>query len=222
MKKKSITIVAAALTLFVASCETTVNNVNVAAKEAANDSSAAAVASKEIESKSVYNVDATSIGFTAFKTTEKFPVKGWFKSFSISKINQAERVEEVFANASISIDVASLETNDEGRNQRLISEFFGKTTSNESIEGKVVAFDAQNSTAALSLNFNGVEKELTFNYSLSGDTLNMNSSLNLADVNGLEALASLNKACEVLHKGADGVSKTWEDVEINISTVLNK
>ena len=38
----------------------------------------------------------------------------------------------------------------------------------------------------------------------------------------LEALASLNEACKVLHTGADGVSKTWEDVAITGSVLLEQ
>jgi hypothetical protein len=46
--------------------------------------------------------------------------------------------------------------------------------------------------------------------------------MDLKNWNALEALASLNKACEALHTGPDGVSKTWEDVAINASVFLSK
>jgi hypothetical protein len=31
-------------------------------------------------------------------------------------------------------------------------------------------------------------------------------------------LASLNKVCEALHTGSDGVSKTWSEVTLNITS----
>lgn len=40
--------------------------------------------------------------------------------------------------------------------------------------------------------------------------------------NALEALAALNKVCFELHKGPDGVSKTWEEVAIEVSTYLRE
>ena len=46
--------------------------------------------------------------------------------------------------------------------------------------------------------------------------------MQLKDWNALGALESLNKVCFDLHKGADGVSKTWEDVAIEVSTFLRK
>jgi hypothetical protein len=45
------------------------------------------------------------------------------------------------------------------------------------------------------------------------------------DVNdfGLQgALASLHKSCELLHKGPDGVSKTWPQVEIKLQAMVAK
>ena len=40
------------------------------------------------------------------------------------------------------------------------------------------------------------------------------------DFNGSKAMESLNKVCFDLHKGPDGISKTWSEVEINVATYL--
>jgi hypothetical protein len=40
--------------------------------------------------------------------------------------------------------------------------------------------------------------------------------MDITNWNPLDALASLNKVCEILHTGRDGVSKTWSDVALNI------
>jgi len=171
---------------------------------------------------SVYNNSTTTIGFGAFKTTAKKEVKGWFTGFELTGVNEASDVKEIFKDAVITIDVSTLDTKNEGRNATLLSEFFSKTTSNETITGRVVSFDSTATTAVLELTFNDVAKELTFSYELSGDTLLMQSTLNLEDVNGLAALTSISVACDALHKGADGVSKTWNEVNIYLRTVLNK
>lgn len=178
--------------------------------------------SHEHTTSSVYDNNSTTIGFGAFKTTDKKEVKGWFKDFEMTGITESKNLEDIFKNASINIDVTSLDTKNDGRNTTLLTEFFNKTTSNESITGKVVSFNTDSSTAILEITFNDVAKELSFDYKLSGDTLSMNSSLNLEEVNGLEAIASLNTACEALHKGDDGVSKTWNDVSIYLTTILKR
>ena len=46
------------------------------------------------------------------------------------------------------------------------------------------------------------------------NTFHLKSTIQLAEFNALEMLASLNKACYDLHKGADGISKTWEEVDV--------
>ena len=46
--------------------------------------------------------------------------------------------------------------------------------------------------------------------------------MNLENWDGLAAVASINKACEALHTGADGVSKTWSEVAVHADVLLNK
>lgn len=219
---KRIILSLAVLTVVLGSCDSGSNHSKAEHHEDHVESPQAEVKDSLETPPSVYNNSTTLIGFGAFKTTERKEVKGWFKSVKMSGITESNDVAEIFKNASIEVDVSSLETRDAGRNATLLSEFFSKTSSNELITGKVVSFNTDSATAVLLLNFNGVEKELGFDYTLTGDTLSMQSVLKLADVNGLEALASLHKACEVWHKGNDGVSKTWDDVKIYVATVLRR
>jgi polyisoprenoid-binding protein YceI len=178
------------------------------------------VESSIIETASVYDNSSTTVGFGAFKTTAKKEVKGWFTDFEVSGIAESKEVTEIFNNAVIQINVASLDTKDKGRNATLLAEFFSKTSSSENISGKVISFDTE--SAILELTFNDVSKELTFDYTMNGDTLKMQSVLNLEDVDGLGALAYLHSACEGVHRGDDGVSKTWSDVNIYLTTVLKR
>ena len=41
--------------------------------------------------------------------------------------------------------------------------------------------------------------------------------ISFPEFNALEMLSSLNKACYELPKGADGISKTWEEVDVEAS-----
>jgi len=47
-------------------------------------------------------------------------------------------------------------------------------------------------------------------------------TIDLMDFDGKEALSSLNKKCFDLHKGADGVSKTWSEVAINLKGSIKR
>jgi len=46
--------------------------------------------------------------------------------------------------------------------------------------------------------------------------------MNLENWNALDAVSSINKACEALHTGADGVSKTWSEVAVQANVLLKK
>ena len=74
----------------------------------------------------------------------------------------------------------------------------------------------------MNLKMNGVQKKININYTVSGQLVELEGKLNLDDWNAQSALESLSKACFDLHKGADGVSKTWNDVGINAAIYLKK
>ena len=46
--------------------------------------------------------------------------------------------------------------------------------------------------------------------------------MDLENWNALDAVASINKACEILHTGKDGVSKTWSEVAVKAEVLLDK
>jgi hypothetical protein len=57
-------------------------------------------------------------------------------------------------------------------------------------------------------------------------TTNSATSLSFDGVMDLElgwlaAVASINKTCEALHTGQDGISKTWSEVAVHADVLLN-
>ena len=195
---------------------------NDASKVPTKDSSAVSTPVLEKICKKGYDKESTSIGFGGFKTTEKKEVKGYFKEFTIDSTTVADSPEEVFANAIFSVPVNYLETNDLGRNGRIIDEYFGNMEETSDIKGKVIGFDSDSNKVNVEITLNAITQTVALNYAVSGDTISLNGSINILDFNGSKALAALNTACEVLHKGADGVSKTWADVSLYISSVVKE
>ena len=83
----------------------------------------------------------------------------------------------------------------------------------------IITYENGNYVAAITMN--GVTADLPLDYSITDERcVTMKATMDLKNWNALGALETLNKVCLDLHKGADGVSKTWEDVEIVISTYL--
>ncbi|MEZ4808919.1 MAG: hypothetical protein R2819_01050 [Allomuricauda sp.] len=166
--------------------------------------------------------DSTSIHFTAYKTTEKKPVGGTFTKVNLA-YTPSETPMETLNGLEFSIPVSSLFTNDttNTRDPKILHFFFGVMDQTEFIKGSF-AFD-ENKKCSVNLSMNGVSAQLPMEYEMTDDNhVNFTGTMDLNNWNALEALASLNKACFDLHTGADGVSKTWEDVAIHASVLLEK
>jgi len=90
------------------------------------------------------------------------------------------------------------------------------------IKGSVVKFNKDSNQVVVNIKLNNIKKEITLNYTIAGDSIQLNGELNILDFDGTDALNSLNTACESLHMGADGESKTWAEVNLYISSVLKE
>lgn len=173
---------------------------------------------------STYSIveDSTDVRFTAYKTTEKVPVGGTFQEVELT-YTAGETPLETLDGLEFSIPVSSLFTNDatNTRDPKIIEFFFEKMAETQSIKG-TFSLDADNS-CTVQLSMNGVSTELPMEYEITDDNhVNFSGTMDLKQWDALEALASLNEACKILHTGADGVSKTWEDVAITGSVLLEQ
>jgi len=157
--------------------------------------------------------------WTAYKTTEKLPVGGEFTKVNVSEIPTASSPEKSIEGLNFSIPVSSLFTDNESRDGKLKKLFFGVMDNTELISGSFTTIEGNDKEGkgVINLKMNNVNSDLPFNYTITDNVIDIESSLNINSWNAQTALDSLNKACYELHKGADGVSKTWEDVSINAS-----
>ena len=63
---------------------------------------------------------------------------------------------------------------------------------------------------------NGLTKELPFTYEVKGEIIEMKASMDLDTWQAQAAIAALNEVCNEKHKAADGISKTWNEVALQI------
>ena len=167
----------------------------------------------------VVKPEGTSVKWTAYKTTEKIPVAGEFAILNFEN-KTGTTPQEALNNLSFSIPVSSLFTNDQGRDSKLKTSFFGAMLNTQLLKGTIKYID-DNYVASITMN--GITNNLPLTVSITDERrVSMTGTMNLKDWNALGTLETLNKACFDLHKGPDGVSKTWEDVAIEINTYLRK
>lgn len=165
-----------------------------------------------------YVADSTYVGFVAYKFTEKAGVPGWFTEFSAEGVPSKVRgADELVKNLKFSIPVSSLETGIDDRNQKIREHFFG-TIDTDVISGEVVK--AENGKADVQLNLNGIQKTVTLDYGMENNTFSLTGTIDVDLWDAMSGIDALNKACDILHKGSDGVSKLWSTVDLDIKTTL--
>ena len=186
-------------------------------KEEKKETETSVIETTEATSTFIIKPEATSVKWTAFKTTDKVAVGGEFATLNFESRSGATP-EEALNNLKFSIPVSSLFTKDDTRDAKLKASFFGAMLDPDLIKG-IITYENGNYVAAITMN--GVTADLPLDYSITDERrVTMKATMDLKNWNALGALETLNKVCLDLHKGADGVSKTWEDVEIVISTYL--
>ena len=185
-------------------------------KEAVKEESKA-VSKKSTAAFSVANAN-NEINFTAYKTTDKVPVGGQFKKVDVLAGGEGNSVKEAINNTEFSIPVSSLFTKDAGRDYKIKKFFFGIMENTKLLSGKLSLTDVTNGVAEIKMN--GITDKVPFEYTITNNVFSMKSTMDINKWNAKAAIASLNKVCEELHKGADGISKTWDEVTLNITSTF--
>lgn len=168
----------------------------------------------------LYSVEplTTKVSWTAYKTTEKIGVEGQFTKVNFTNIKKSLTPREALNGTEFSIPISSLFTNNDERDSKLMKLFFGVMDNTEFLSGSLELTSDTEGIATVKMN--NISKSFPVEYTLSGQMASFTGILNVEDWNAQKALESLNIACFDLHKGADGVSKTWSEVKIDIVTYL--
>ena len=171
-----------------------------------------------------YAEKSASVHWTAFKTTDKVGVGGQFNVVNAKGGEKSTKITDVLETIVFNIPTSSTNTGDAGRDEKLKESFFGAMTATDLILGHVKSAEGDNEkgTCTFYLTLNDIEKEVTLDYTVTDDKIKLVGEIDVTNWEAGTAVESLNKACEALHTGADGVSKTWPNVELVIEAKLNK
>ncbi|KXX67255.1 YceI family protein [Flammeovirga sp. SJP92] len=186
-----------------------------------SNESSSTTSTEEVKSEAKYTYDpnGTVVSFTAFKTTDKVGVGGKFLKFDVTpKTEEVSNAMDILPGLTFSIPVNSIETNDVGRNGKIVEHFFGTLLNNETIKGEVKS--VSNGKATVSITMNDVTKDVELVAKADKNVVVLKGSIDMATWDGLGAIDALNKVCYDLHKGADGQSKLWSDVELFVKAKL--
>lgn len=175
---------------------------------------------KPVAPKFSYSVNPKTsvVKWTAYKTTEKIPVSGTFKTITILNPKDANSAKEALNGIQFEIPVNSIDSKNPGRDAKLVKNFFGTMKNTQKLTGTIHLDD--NGKGSVNLKMNGIGKDFPITYVLSDQIIEMNATMDLDNWQAKAAIDALNKVCFDKHKGADGISKTWNEVTLNIKTYL--
>lgn len=155
------------------------------------------------------------VNWTAFKTTDRLGVTGSFKNIVLDGPTRAESFESLLTGITVTIDRNSVNLNDALKENNLNSYFFEKLAG-ENFIGRITAVNENDQTLVLTLTLNGQIQDIPMSYAYdpSNGSIKATGRIDLLAFQAESALRSLNEQCFDLHKGPDGVSKTWPDVDL--------
>jgi len=171
------------------------------------------------------NEDQSSIHWTGYKTTDKVAVNGVFQNFSIKGVQPASDLKTAIGNAQVSINVYSIFSNEESRDEKLIQYLFETMTGTQTIEARIDKINPDNKSVLVTIKMNGHQKQIPMDLQIDtqeGKVI-LSGKINLIeDFAAGSSLEKLHKACFDLHTGKDGVSKTWPEVGVKAVLVFDR
>ena len=171
-----------------------------------------------------YDENASSLKWTAFKTTDRIAVGGSFDSVLVTFTDTSYSPKQALRNASFTIFTNSVFTDNAARDETIRKFFFSQLKGDGTIIGEVKSVEGDDSAGGgtVKLKLNEVTRDIGFKYTISGNEIVFTTKINLNSFEGGEAVASLNTNCNEVHKGPDGISKLWPDLEIEVKASLIK
>ncbi len=167
-----------------------------------------------------FDPKATKVGWTAYKYTRKAAVKGYFATFSATGATQGKTAHALLKAFSLRVDSASVKTGKPARDLNIATNFFKKFMGGPTINAKVVKVEGKNKGKLhVELSIHKLTKTVVFDYTLSAaGKLEANATIDMVKFGLKGPFASIEKACKGLHRGKDGKSKTWTDVQLHLTT----
>ena len=171
-------------------------------------------ATPKVEASCTYSlVDGSEkMTWTGFKFTEKIGVSGTFDTLKVShKISDS--LENLLKSIDFEIDTKSINSGNPTRNTTLQKTVFGFLSIPETIKGTVKTATDKSITVEMTMN---QKMKASFDYTTKDNAIIATGNLDMTQNGLIKSLNAVKEACKVLHTGADGLPKTWADVNIKL------
>ncbi|MCB1201436.1 MAG: YceI family protein [Leptospiraceae bacterium] len=165
-----------------------------------------------------YDESTVDLTWTAYKFTERAGVAGKFNKIQLTETHVADHPAKVFEGARFLLKPEDINSNNADRDKKIKKEFFGSLKNAGEIQGYFSDVDVAGNKGAAKITINGIEKDIPLTFTVGDDySIQAEGKIDMTDFGGLGAIAALNKVCDDLHKGKDGISKLWPDVGLKLT-----
>ena len=175
-----------------------------------------------------FDIENTKVIWNGYKTNDKIKVVGYFNEFSCDRENQEfSSIEDLVTGLKFSVKSSSSSSGDPMRDQNLQDHFFKYLTDDFVINGTLN--QVVNDSIDVTFNVFGQTKQirLGFLYNIIpgcpyfDHIVEIKGSINLeSQFDALKAYNAISNKCYDLHKGADGISKTWKQVDVHVKALV--
>lgn len=162
-----------------------------------------------------YNHENSIMEWTAFKFVSKAPVKGTFTKIDVTALSEAADVKSLAESFGFTIPVNSIETQDESRNAKIATFFFGTMQTTE-LTGRMAKLN-DDGTAELEVTMNGITDIVKGTYKITDANFAFHATMDISKWNSDKAIAVLNENCKDNHT-ENGVTKVWSEVDLSFTT----
>lgn len=173
------------------------------------------------EEKCMYSFDPKNlqVEWQAYKTSDKLPVNGKFQNIKMKMPRRrASSLKALLGGAKAEVELASVESGNAERDQTLKMAFFKKFLKGIAARAKGTVISTRvPGKITLLLEMNGKKRPVVLDEEGSSPSEWVaRGKIDILDWGLTGAWESLHQACETLHRGQDGVSKTWSEVQITL------
>lgn len=167
------------------------------------------------------DANGARINFVSYKMANKMKVPeaggpATFKEVEFNFANTSGKVAQILTNSTAKINLNSIDTNKNAiRDNNVKNKFFANLASQEA-SAKIVSVSGNNEEGqiSMSLNLNGVEKNITLKYEVKDGKLTATGEIDLVEGNLFNTAEAFEKfASEPVIQGLHG-KKSWSDVQI--------
>jgi len=165
--------------------------------------------------KCIYSFSDSTINlfWAGYKTTDKLKVLGSFQEIKTNHSDQKfSSIDELVNGITFSINSKSSESGDPIRDANLRDYFFNYLTDNFQINGNVSEYN--NDFLVANIDVLGINRQVKFTHTIANNVLKLRALISLDELGAYKAYNSISAKCYDLHKGADGISKTWDEVNV--------